>query len=221
MSWIQRFCLKIHKWIIHHSVWESVMKKKDESFEFCDLHDAHVSYSNWSPYLGTGMVLSSWARTMMAATLYGAVQTRLSPRIPHSLLTVRNKKEISWTWDQVKGDELMEPNFSLFGKIKWNEINMVNNFRNVYFIASWGLKLVWKIKTNFVWYLYYIYSRSIPLQGHQQNWLENSKTVSIGAHSVLQYNRKLNWRWRNKKMKLNNCILQGPFHHLCWGNAQG
>lgn len=34
----------------------------------------------------------------------------------------------------------MEPNFSLFGKIKWNEINMVNNFRNVYFIASWGLK---------------------------------------------------------------------------------
>lgn len=79
----------------------------------------------------------------------------------------------------------MEPNFSLFGKIKWNEINMVNNFRNVYFIASWGLKLVWKIKTNFVWYLYYIYSRSIPLQGHQQNWLENSKTVSIGAHSVL------------------------------------
>lgn len=35
------------------------MKKKDESFEFCDLHDAHVSYSNWSPYLGTGMVLSS------------------------------------------------------------------------------------------------------------------------------------------------------------------
>lgn len=36
----------------------------------------------------------------------------------------------------------MEPNFSLFGKTKWNEINMVNNFRNVYFIASWGLKLV-------------------------------------------------------------------------------
>lgn len=34
----------------------------------------------------------------------------------------------------------MELNFLFFGKIKWNEINMVNNFRNVYFIVLWGLK---------------------------------------------------------------------------------
>lgn len=97
---------------------------------------------------------------MMAATLYGAVQTRLSPRIPQPLLMVMNKKEIGWTCRSSLGDELMEPNFLLFGKITWNmtrnEINMVNNFINVYFIASWGLKRFEKSKLLYDIYIIYI-----------------------------------------------------------------
>lgn len=117
---------------------------------------------------------------MMAATLYGAVQTRLSPRIPQPLLMVMNKKEIVWTCRSSLGDELMEPNFLLFGKITWNmtrnEINMVNNFINVYFIASWGLKLDLINQNNFymisILYIFQVHSLarlSATLIGKQQN----------------------------------------------------
>lgn len=54
-------------------MWEFVMKKKDESFEFCDLYDVYVFYSNWNFYFGIGMVLSLWVCIMMVVILYGVV----------------------------------------------------------------------------------------------------------------------------------------------------
>lgn len=151
------------------------------------------------------MVLSLWAHTMMAATLYGAVQTRLSPRIPQPLLMVMNKKEIGWTCRSSLGDELMEPNFLLFGKITWNmtrnEINMVNNFINVYFIASWGLKLDLKNQNFYMISILYIFQvhslarLSATLIGKQQNCEYWCTVCFICNRNWLGDEGKRKWNW--------------------------
>lgn len=41
------------------------------------------------------------------------------------------------------------------------------------------------------------------------------------VHILFYLQKKIDLEMKEKENALNYCILQGPFHYLCWGNAQG
>lgn len=98
---------------------------------------------------------------------------------------------------------------------------MVNNFRNVYFIASWGLKLDLKNQNKFcmvfILYLFKVHSLARPsakLTGKQQN-------CEYWCTFCFIYNRKLTWRWRKKENEIELLYSAGTLSSSLLGECPG